>query len=77
MYTVYGKLSCDSCDQAKALLTAKGLEFEYKQFGKDYDLGEFSSFNKAHRSFPLILKDGKYLGGLVELKEVLATKYSK
>ena len=71
MYTVYGKLSCDSCDQAKALLTTKGQKFEYKQFGKDYDLGEFSSFNKAHRSFPLILKDGEYLGGLPDLKKDL------
>lgn len=71
MYTVYGKLSCDSCDQAKTLLKTKGQEFEYKQFGKDYDLGEFSSFNKAHRTFPLILKDGAYLGGLPDLKKDL------
>lgn len=72
MYTVYGKLSCNSCDQAKLLLTSKDEAFEYKQFGKDYDLGEFSSFNKAHRSFPLILKDGEYIGGLAELKQLLA-----
>ena len=68
MYTIYSKPSCASCDQAKQLLEIKNQEYEYKVLGKDFDLTEFSSHSSTHRSFPLILKDGKYLGGLEQLK---------
>ena len=29
MYMIYGITRCPSCDKAKALLTEKGLEFEF------------------------------------------------
>jgi glutaredoxin len=81
MFKVYGKTNCPSCTSAKQLLETKGCEYEYLLFGKDYDLSKFVEINKTHKTMPMItvVKDGveNYIGGLVELKEVLATKYSK
>ena len=71
MYTIYSKPACSSCDQAKQLLEIKKQSYEYKVLGKDFDLEEFSSHSKTHRTFPLILKDGVYLGGLPDLKKDL------
>ena len=78
MYTVYGKTGCSACVQAKQLLETKGLDYEYALLGLNYSLEEFySDVPRSHKSFPAILIDGKYIGGLVELKEILATKYSE
>ncbi len=87
MIIIYGKASCKSCDEAKQLCTNNSVEYEYKQMGKDYDLSEFYSIApRSVKSFPMVAiverYDGvdmheQYIGGLVELKEILATKYSK
>ena len=84
--TIYGKVNCKSCDEAKQLCVNKSVEYEYKQMGKDFELLEmYYIAPRNHKSFPMITKlvkyDGvemeEYIGGLTELKEVLATKYSK
>ena len=84
--TIYGKVNCKSCDEAKQLCDNKSVEYEYKQLGKDFELLEmYSIAPRNHKSFPMITilvkYDGvemeEYIGGLTELKEVLATKYSK
>ena len=78
MYTVYGKTGCSACVQAKQLLETKGLDYEYALLGLNYSLEEFCNVApKTHKTFPMVTKDGKYIGGLVELKEILATKYSE
>lgn len=69
-FTIFGKKPCQSCDTAKMLLDKVGLEYEYKQLGKDFELLEMYEFApRTHKAFPMILKDGCYLGGLQELKE--------
>ena len=74
-YVVYGKEACQSCKDAVALLTSKGREFEYKPFGKDYDLSKFGEVNKAHKSFPMITTVSgeveSYVGGLHQLQQIL------
>ena len=84
--TIYGKANCKSCDEAKQLCGNKSVEYEYKQMGKDFELLEmYYIAPRNHKSFPMITilvkYDGvemeEYIGGLTELKEVLATKYSK
>ena len=73
--TIYGKANCKSCDEAKQLCNNKSVEYEYKQMGKDFELLEmYSIAPRNHKSFPMIAIDGKYLGGLVELKEVLVNQ---
>ena len=79
MFKVYGKTNCQSCVSAKQLLEAKGCEYEYLLFGKDYDLSKFVQINKTHKTMPMITKLVKYgdvemeeyIGGLTELKEFL------
>ena len=84
--TIYGKVNCKSCDEAKQLCVNKSVEYEYKQMGKDFELLEMYYIAlRNHKIFPMITilvkYDGvqmeEYIGGLTELKEVLATKYSK
>ena len=86
MIKIYGKAGCSACVQAEQLLETKGLDYEYALLGLNYSLEKFYNVApKTHRTFPMITKlvkyDGvemeEYIGGLVELKEVLATKYSK
>ena len=75
MYTIYGKTACSSCIQAKQLLISKGVEYEYKLLGTDYSIQEFYEVvPRSCKTFPAITIDGKYLGGLVELKEVLVNQ---
>ena len=69
MYTIYSKPNCQGCNEAKMLLEMEKLPFKYLTLNKDYTLQEmFSHTPKTHKSFPAILKNGKYLGGLAELK---------
>ena len=73
MITIYSKPSCSACVQAKQLCDVKGIEYEYKVLGKDYDLEQmFEVVPMSVRSFPAITKDGEYLGGLPELKALLS-----
>ena len=70
--TIYGKVNCKSCDEAKQLCTNNSVEYEYKQMGKDYDLSEFYSVApRSVKSFPMVAKDGEYIGGLQDLKNLL------
>jgi glutaredoxin len=74
-FKIYGKTNCSSCISAKQLLEQKGKPFEYLVFGKDFDLGKFTSFNKSHKSFPLITviedETENYLGSLNTLQQLL------
>ncbi len=71
MIKIYGRAGCSSCDQAKALCGANGVSYDYLSLGKDYQLSEFMSIKEGHRSFPLITKDGEYIGTLQDLKDYL------
>lgn len=69
MFKIYSKPACQSCTEAKLFLDVKGANYEYLSLGKDYNLSEFTSYSKTHKTFPLIVKDGEYFGGLKELRE--------
>lgn len=81
MLTIYSKEKCQQCDSAKLLCQMKGVEFEVKKLGVDYTRDELLHISPKARSFPVIIVkvtyDGvemeEYIGGLVELKEALAT----
>ena len=77
MLVIYSKDNCQQCDSAKLLCKMKGTEFETKQLGVDFSKEELLEIAPKARSFPVVFYDGVLLGGLVELKEVLTTKYSK
>ena len=71
MFTIYSKDECQQCDSAKLLCQMKGVEFEVKKLDVDYTKEDILTLVPQARSFPLIFKDGEYLGGLVELKQAL------
>ena len=85
MFTVYSKPACTYCDQAKALLEAKGLQFRVinldvgqpKIPGEKYVARE--AFIKAwpsQRTLPLIMRDEQYVGGFIELKSSLTEAHA-
>ena len=85
MLTIYSKEKCQQCDSAKLLCQMKGVAYVVKTLDIDYTREQLMHVFPKARSFPIIAVkvkyDGvemeEYIGGLTELKEVLATKYSK
>lgn len=80
MYTVYSKPSCSFCDQAKALLKSKSLEFKEVII----DVGQPKDASKVYvtaqelkqkvptaRTVPQIFHGDQHLGGFQELKKYL------
>ena len=68
---VWSKYHCPFCDQAKALLTQKGIAFEEKKIGDGYTKEELLEAVPHARTVPQIFLDGKVIGGFTELKQHL------
>ena len=68
---VWSKYHCPYCDQAKALLTQKGIEFEEKKIGDGYTKEELLEAIPTARTVPQIWIDDEYIGGFQELKNKL------
>jgi glutaredoxin 3 len=58
MLTVYSKAQCPYCEQAKALLNAKGIQFEEIRVDLNPSAKEFLVSN-GHRTVPQIYQNGK------------------
>jgi len=69
MYIIYSKEGCINCQRAKALLIAKGIEFEMKMAGVDYDVDYLRGLGV--RQLPYITEGDEVIGGLEELKKQL------
>ena len=68
---VWSKYHCPFCDQAKALLTAKGIEFEEKKIGDGYTREDLLEAVPTARTVPQIFLDGELVGGFTELRAKL------
>ena len=68
---VWSKYHCPFCDQAKALLTQKGIPFEEKKIGDGYTREELLEAIPNARTVPQIFVDDKLIGGFTELKKYL------
>lgn len=68
---VWSKYNCPFCDQAKALLTHKGIEFEEHKIGDGYSKEDLLEAVPAARSVPQIFLDDKLIGGFTELTQYL------
>ena len=68
---VWSRYHCPYCDQAKALLTSKGIQFEEKKIGDGYSKEELLEAIPNARSVPQIFLDGELVGGFTELKQKL------
>ena len=68
---IWSKYNCTYCDQAKALLTSKGIQFEEKKIGDGYTKEELLEAVPNARTVPQIFLDGELVGGFTELKQKL------
>ena len=68
MLTVYSKKNCAYCDQAKELLTRRGVEFHEVKIDEDAAAKEFI-LKAGHRSVPQIYNGNKLFvsGGFMGL----------
>jgi glutaredoxin 3 len=70
---VWSKNMCPYCDQAKALLTLKGIAFEERKIGSGYTRENLLEAVPQARTVPQIFIDEKLIGGFTELKQYLTT----
>lgn len=68
---VWSKYHCPYCDQAKALLTSKGIQFEERKIGDGYTKEELLEAVPTARAVPQIFIDGEHIGGFQELRTKL------
>jgi glutaredoxin len=66
--TVWSKYHCPYCEQAKALLQQKGIQFEEKKIGDGYTREELLEAVPNARTVPQIFLDDKLIGGFTELR---------
>ena len=71
---VWSKYHCPYCDQAKALLKQKGIEFEERKIGDGYTKEDLLESVPTARTVPQIFLDGNHIGGFTELKAYLDGK---
>jgi glutaredoxin 3 len=68
---VWSKYHCPQCDQAKALLSQKGIKFEERKIGDGYTKEELLEAVPTARAVPQIFINDQYVGSLTELKNYL------
>lgn len=66
---IWSKYNCPYCDQAKALLGQRGIQFEEKKIGDGYTKEELLEAVPTARTVPQIFIDDKLIGGFTELKK--------
>ena len=71
---VWSKNNCTNCDQAKALLTSKGIQFEEKKIGDGYTKEDLLEAIPTARAVPQIFLDEELIGGFNELKNHLSNR---
>jgi glutaredoxin 3 len=69
--TIWSKDQCPFCDQAKALLTQRGIEFEERKIGHGYTKEQLLEAVPTARTVPQIFLDDKLIGGFTELRSHL------
>jgi glutaredoxin 3 len=68
---VWSKYHCPQCDQAKALLSQKGIQFEERKIGDGYTKEELLEAVPTARAVPQIFINEEYVGSLTELRTYL------
>jgi len=68
---VWSKYHCPYCDQARALLTQNGIEFEERKIGDGYTREDLLEAVPTARTVPQIFIDEVLIGGFTELRQHL------
>lgn len=69
MYEVYTKPGCSHCVAAKNLLESRGQPYIEVVVGKDIMVEEVKQRFPGIRSVPVVLYNGEFIGGYVNLVE--------
>lgn len=64
---IWGKENCAFCTRAKALVESKGVDYVYKQLGKDFTREDVLEAFPGAKTFPQIKIDDISIGGYEEL----------
>lgn len=66
---VWSKTPCPYCDQAKKLLTLKGIEYEERNITEGtWTKEQLMEAVPTARTVPQVFLDGEYVGGYHELR---------
>jgi glutaredoxin 3 len=65
---VWSKENCPYCLQAKALLEARGIEFEERNVSKDWTREQLLEAVPNARTLPQIFLDEVHIGGFTDLR---------
>jgi glutaredoxin 3 len=66
---IWSRDHCPYCDQAKALLTQQGIEFEERKIGAGYTREQLLEAVPTARTVPQIFLNDQHIGGFTELKK--------
>jgi glutaredoxin 3 len=66
MITVYSRDNCVFCARLRHLLESHGIEYEELLVDRDFNRGWLKSQFPRASTFPVVVVDGQYLGGLTE-----------
>lgn len=69
MIDIYTKEDCSFCAQAKSFMQKKNLEYKEHLIGRDLTREELIEKFPQMRTVPIILVDGKLIGGYINLVE--------
>jgi glutaredoxin len=65
---VWSKDACPFCVQAKALLEARGIEFEERNVSTDWTREQLLEAVPNARTLPQIFLDNQHIGGFTDLR---------
>ena len=68
---VWSKDNCPYCDQAKALLTQRGIKYEERKIGDGYTREQLLEAVPNARTVPQIFINNQLVGGFTELRRHL------
>jgi glutaredoxin 3 len=68
---VWSKNSCPFCVQAKALLEARGIEYEERNVSTNWTREQLLEAVPDARTLPQIFLDDQHIGGFTDLRSYL------
>ena len=68
---VWSKDACPFCVQAKALLEARGIEYEERNVSTDWTREQLLEAVPNARTLPQIFLDDQHIGGFTDLRSYL------
>jgi len=68
---VWSKDNCAFCDQAKALLEQRNIEYEERKIGHGYSREDLLEAVPSARTVPQIFVNNNHVGGFTELRKYI------